>query len=118
MKRIQDYYCWEKLWQWKYALDTKNLIGVNSGQTQLSEEELGKTICLLLHDMFPIAIICYRGSEGPTALMTSVFEGIFLFLQGKRYALLAGSRISFDNMASDEKSKILNAKILSIWIER
>lgn len=117
MKRIENYYYWEELWQWKYALDTNNLKRIGFSETQLSEEDLGKIVVLLLHNIFPIAIICYRESNDPAMLMTSVFEGIFSFLEGKKCALIEGKRILFEDMNSAQKSKILNAKLLSVWIE-
>ena len=117
MKRIENYYYWEELWQWKYALDTNNLKRIGLSETQLSEEDLGKIVVLLLHNIFPIAIICYRESNGPAMLMTSVFEGLFSFLEGKECALIEGKRIFFEDMNSAQKSKILNARLLSVWIE-
>lgn len=117
MKRINDNYNWKTMEHWKYVMDKncvewKEIIG-----EKVHEKEVNQAVQLLLQDCFPIAIICCIENGKKKIIGTPIWKEIFRFLNNERKIERNGKIILFKNLNEDEKRKLLDAQIHSIWID-
>lgn len=117
MRRIENYYKWKTLKHWKVAVETgavrvKIIEGAKHGDVSLE-----KAIDLLVHNCFPVIMICFRNEERQKEIwLTSLWLEIFDFLGNRRRIRRSGQEIAFVEMGADEQNAVLNAWIESIWM--
>lgn len=117
MHRIEDNYKWKTLQHWRIALETGKVQIKIVEQRKITDVVIEEALKLLRNDCFPIAIICYKNKLGEKEIwLTSLWKGIFDFLDGGRCLEVEKKMIWFGEMTDDEKKSILNAQIISIWI--
>ncbi len=117
MYRIKDNYNWKTLKHWKIAMRAENVQNQIVDKEEITDALLVKAVMLLKEDLFPIPIICYKEENGQKKiLLTSLWAGIFDFLDNKRWLSNGKKEICFSTMAHDERQSILEAQVLSIWV--
>lgn len=117
MYRIEDTYNWKTLKHWKIAMKKENVQSQTLANERITNILLTKAVMLLKEDLFPVPIMCYRGENGQKKiLLTSLWTGIFDFLDDKRWLINGKEKVYFSTMTDDEQQSILKAQILSIWV--
>ncbi len=116
--RIKDSYNWKTLRHWRIAAETGCVRLRMMQQEELSDELLGRALQLLKNDCFPIAMLCRIDKEQEKHIcLTSLWAGIFSFLDNKRSIRIAEEDIYFEKLADDDQKLILDAHIASIWMK-
>lgn len=102
---------------WRIAAKKGNVQIKKVNKEECDNDLLVHALKLLENDCFPIAIICCVGEEGKKEMwLTSLWVGIFDFLDGRRGVSMGGEEIWFSKMPNDIQNNFLDAKIASIWI--
>ena len=117
MERIGDNYKWKKMEHWKYVVDKKYVEWKDITEEKINEKQLHQAIQLLLRDCFPIAIICCIEGKKKKIIGTSIWKSIFSFINNECKIEWNGVLISFDDMDEEEKRKLMEAQIFSVWID-
>lgn len=117
MYRIKDNYNWKRLEQWKTVLDQGEVDWRSMERTEVEDTVLEEAVMLLKKDCFPVAIVCcYKKDRRKEIIGTPLWNGIFSFLEGKRYIKTEGRKIFFQDMDAMEKKQILSAHIFAMWV--
>lgn len=118
MHRVADNYNWKTLMHWRIAVETGNVRMKVMESDKISDALLKAALKLLVCDCFPVTIICCKKKEGKKELLlTSLWKGIFDFLEDKRNLETEGETVFFTKMTDDEQKSMLNAQVPSIWVE-
>lgn len=117
MYRLEDNYHWKTLRHWRTALEAGKVHVRIVEEEKVTEAVLNKALKLLKNDCFPIAIICWQDERNQKEIwLSSLWTGIFDFLDGRRCLERAGEKIYFGDMAYEDKDAILNAQIAAVWV--
>ncbi len=117
MHRIEDYYRWNKLRQWKFVIETGNVGWKKAGNRHVENDVLERALQLLINNCFPTAIICLCTREHKKEILTTpLWEDIFSFVNNERQIIKDGREIWFRDMKPEDQRAVLGATIFSIWI--
>lgn len=118
MHRVADNYNWKTLKHWRIAVEAGNVRIKVMENDEVSDALLRNALRLLENDCFPLAMICCKEKHGQKELfLTSLWKGIFDFLEDKRSLEIDGETVFFTKMADDKQKSVLSAQVPSIWIE-
>lgn len=116
LKRINDYYRWQRLEQWKFIIDRKEAEWEETEYPRINERMMESAIHLLNENRFPYAITCLRPCYDRIILKPFFWKELFDFVSGKRGIRSGEKEIFFDNLNEDIRKNILEAWILSVWM--
>lgn len=118
MHRAADNYNWKTLKHWRIAVESGNVRTKAIETNKVPDALLKDALKLLASDCFPVTVICCKGKHGEKELLlTSLWKGIFDFLEDKRSLEIEGETVFFTKMTDDEKNSVLSAQVPSIWVE-
>lgn len=118
MYRTEDIYNWKRLEQWKYVIDEGVVEWYVTNEMPLDDSVFENAVNLLIHDCFPMAIVCCRTKRGGKKIFaTPLWNNIFSFVDNQRQMKKDGQYIYFREMEAEEKSAILRAQIFSMWFK-
>lgn len=122
MKRVENYYYWQTIKDWKDALEYGYVEMKHQDLLPFflkkSDNFLEKIIDMAEQDCFPISVVCIRDERGCYLAEDGLLRELIDFLDNKIPILNdRGEELFFENMAERRKRNLLRAQIPSIWIE-